>query len=185
MKLTLTTIAIAFALSTAACDASPPAGHGHEAAPAAPAAPPVAATRAPALPAVAAPKLQADMRALWQGHVVETRHYAMAIQANDKTRAGRAAAAVVANATSISNAVAGFYGAAAGKEMLRLLGGHWGGVKALTDAQHKADQAGVQKAMGELITNASDIAKFLAGANPNLPEDAVRGLLVAHGGHHA
>ena len=26
---------------------------------------------------------------------------------------------------------------------------------------------------------------FLSGANPNLPEDAVRGLLVAHGAHHA
>ena len=32
---------------------------------------------------------------------------------------------------------------------------------------------------------ANIIAKFLAGANPNLTEDAVRGLLTTHVGHHS
>ena len=36
-----------------------------------------------------------------------------------------------------------------------------------------------------LTANAGEIAKFLSGANPNLPEDAVRGLMLAHGAHHA
>lgn len=179
MKLTLITIAFAVALSTAGCNASPPADRGNEAVT------PAAPTAAAATPAVAAPKLQADLRALWHGHVVQTREYAMAVQANDKTRAAEAAAAVIANATSLSTAVASFYGPAAGEEMLRLLGGHWGGVKALTDAQLGGDQPGVQKAMDALMANGGEIAKFLAGANPNLPEDAVLGLLVAHVGHHA
>jgi hypothetical protein len=184
MKLKFTTIALACALSTVACDAQPPADRGHEAAtPAATAATEAAVSPAPA--PIAAPKLQADLRALWHGHVEQTREYAMAVKADDKAHADKSAAGVVANATSISKAVASFYGAPAGDEMLRLLGGHWGGVKALTDAQHKADEAGVQKAMDGLIANAGEIAVFLAGANPNLPEDTVRGLLVAHGGHHA
>jgi hypothetical protein len=39
--------------------------------------------------------------------------------------------------------------------------------------------------MGRLLANADEIAKFLSGANPNLPYDTVRGLLAAHGSHHA
>ena len=184
--LTMLTFALAAALATAGCNANPPPERAADAVtPAAttttvPAVPPAAATAE-----IAAPKLQADMRALWHGHVVQTREYAMAVQANDQAKAAQAAAGVVANATSISDAIAGFYGPAAGKEMLRLLGGHWGGVKALTDAQIGGDTPGVQKAMDALMGNGGEIAKFLAGANPNLPEDAVLGLLVAHVGHHA
>ena len=35
-----------------------------------------------------------------------------------------------------------------------------------------------------LTANAHEIAAFLSGANPYLPEDAVFGLLSAHGAHH-
>lgn len=134
---------------------------------------------------VTAPKLQAALRALWHGHVVNTREYAFAVKAGDSKRAARAADAVVANAKQIANAVAGFYGKQAGDQMLVLLGGHWGAVKAMTDAEHAQDKAGSAKAMSALISNADQIATFLAGANPNLTADAVRGLLVAHGAHHA
>jgi hypothetical protein len=47
------------------------------------------------------------------------------------------------------------------------------------------DEAGATKALTDLTANAGEIAKFLAGANPNLPEDTVRGLLLAHGAHHS
>ena len=134
---------------------------------------------------VAAPKLQAAMRGLWHGHVAATREYAFAVKAGDSKRATRAADAVVTNAKQIANAVAGFYGKPAGDQLLVLLGGHWGAVKAMTDAEHAQDKAASAKAMSTLISNADQIATFLAGANPNLPADAVRGLLVAHGGHHA
>lgn len=134
--------------------------------------------------APAAPQLHVAMRSLWQGHVQQTRAYALAVHSADARGATAAAEGVVANAKQIADAVAGFYGKDAGAAMLDLLAGHWSGVKALTDAGKAGDQAGSAKAMQELAANGGAIAKFLAGANPNLPEDAVRGLLTAHVAHH-
>jgi len=147
------------------------------------AAAPQSTSPAPAATA-SAPKLHAALRSLWHGHIVHAREYAMAVHAHDDAKAKKAADAVVANAHQLSDAVAGFYGKAGGDRMMELLGGHWGAVKALTDAQAHHDAAGGQKAMTDLVANAGEIAKFLAGANPNLPEDTVRGLLLAHGAHH-
>ena len=45
-------------------------------------------------------------------------------------------------------------------------------------------KTGQDKALQAITANAHEIAKFLSGANPNLPEDAVFGLLSAHGAHH-
>lgn len=136
-------------------------------------------------PATTAPKLHAAMRALWQGHIQHTREYALAIKAGNAANATKAAEETVANAKQIADAVAGFYGADAGKGMLDLLAGHWGGVKAMTDAKRAGDDAAQAKAMQDLTANADAIAKFLAGANPNLPEDAVRSLMVMHIGDHS
>lgn len=142
-----------------------------------------AAAQAAAAPA--APKLHAALRGLWHGHIVTTRDYATAVKAGDKAAETKAADAVVANAKEIANAVAGFYGADAGKGMLKLLAGHWAGVKALTDAEHAGDKMGVEKAMEALTTNAGEIAKFLHGANPNnWPEATVNGLLLEHAADH-
>lgn len=135
--------------------------------------------------AVPAPNLQAALRDLWRGHIVHARDYAVAVHAHKDVEAKQAADAVVANARQISGAVAGFYGKAGGDRMMELLGGHWGAVKALTDSRAAADGAAADKAMSDLTSNAGEIAKFLAGANPNLPEDTVRGLMLAHGAHHA
>ena len=141
----------------------------------------------PAAAAPAAPKLHAALRSLWHGHIVHTRAYAMAVKAGNQATAAKAANDVVANAKQIANAVAGFYGADAGKGMLKLLAGHWAGVKALTDAEHAGDKAASDKAMQDLSANAGGIAKFLHGANPaNWPEATVQGLLLEHvADHHA
>src|SRR5215475_11026056 len=147
----------ACALTLAAAAAAPLTAPAAFAAPAAEAAP-------------AAPKLHATMRELWQGHAQTTREYAMAVKAGDAAAEKKATDAVVANAKKIADAFGSFYGDAAGKKMLELLAGHWGGVKALTDAQKKNDAAGVSKAMTDLSANADEIAKFFSGANPNLPE---------------
>ena len=135
--------------------------------------------------ATPAPKLQAALRALWRGHIDATREYALAVKASDTQRSATAADAVVSNAKQLSDAVAGFYGKAAGERMLALLAGHWGAVKAMTDAAQTGNRNGINAAMTTLTQNAGEIAVFLSGANPYLPEDAVRGLLLAHGAHHA
>jgi hypothetical protein len=140
---------------------------------------------APAAAAPAAPKLHAAMRSLWHGHIVHAREYAMAVHAHDDAKAKAAADAVVANAHQIADAVGGFYGKAGGEQMMTLLAGHWGAVKALTDARGKNDTEAANTAMTQLVSNAGDIAKFLSSANPNLPEDTVRGLMLAHGAHHS
>ena len=195
MSASLKPLGLAAALvAVAACSPAPSAAAGSDAATASAAeateAAPAPAATAPstaadAAPAPAAPQLQAAMRDLWHGHIVHARDYALAVHAGDKAAAKSAADAVVANAKDISKAVAGFYGDAAGDGMLGLLAGHWGAVKAMTDARAKDDKAAADKAMADLTANAGEIAKFLAGANPNLPEDTVRGLLLAHGAHHS
>jgi len=134
---------------------------------------------------VTAPKLQAAMRGLWHGHVMHTREYALAVHAHDSAKANAATDAVVANAKQIADAVAGFYGKTAGDQTLQLLAGHWGGVKALTDASAAGDTAAEQKAMADLNTNVTAIAKFFSSANPHLPESALQNLFAVHVAHHA
>jgi hypothetical protein len=186
MSMTFKPLGLAVTLALAGCNqATPPADTA--AAPEAATEAPAAEAPAPAAEAAAvpAPQLQAAMRDLWHGHIVHARDYALAVHAGNDADAKAAADAVVANAKDIAGAVAGFYGKAGGDQMLTLLAGHWGAVKAMTDARAKDDKAGVDKAMADLTANASEIAKFLAAANPNLPEDTVRGLLLAHGAHHS
>jgi hypothetical protein len=183
-------LAMALALIAGCHQAAPPASDATTATPDATAtapAPDAAATAAAAADATvapAAPQLHAAMRDLWHGHIVHARDYALAMHAGDKAAAKSAADAVVDNAKQISGAVGSFYGKPAGDGMLALLAGHWGAVKAMTDARAKGDKAAGDKAMSDLVANAGEIAKFLSGANPNLPEDTVRGLLLAHGAHH-
>jgi hypothetical protein len=180
-------LGLAVALALAGCNqATPPADTA--AAPAVvEAAPAPAEVVAPAAePATApAPKLQAALRDLWHGHIVHARDYAMAMHAGKAADAKAAADAVVANAKEISAAVGSFYGQAGGDQMMTLLAGHWGAVKAMTDARIKGDETAADKAMADLNANAGAIAKFLSGANPNLPEATVLGLMLAHGAHHS
>lgn len=151
-----------------------------------PVVPALAAAAAATAPAAAptAPQLHKAMRALWHGHIVTTRDYALATFAGDKAKATKAADAVVANAKEITAAVAGFYGKDAGDGLLKLLAGHWGAVKALTDSAHAKNAAAEDKAITDLGVNAGEIAKFLAGANPNWTESELQGALVMHGGDH-
>jgi len=146
----------------------------------------LAQTTVAAVPATApaAPNLHAAMRSLWHGHIVTTRDYALAVFAGNKTAANKSADSVVANAKQIANAVAGFYGKDAGGGLLKLLAGHWGAVKALTDSAKSKSVAGEDKAMNELGVNAGAIAKFLAGANPNWKESDLDSALLMHGGDH-
>ncbi|HET9835612.1 MAG TPA: hypothetical protein VFP88_04630 [Rhodanobacteraceae bacterium] len=142
------------------------------------------ATSESASSSTTAPKLHQAMRSLWQGHVTHTTAYTAAVKSGDQAAAKKAADEVVANAKQIADAVAGFYGKPAGEEMLKLLAGHWGGVKAYANATHTGDKAAQQKAMQDLAHNVDAIAKFLSSANPNLPEATVQSLMMMHVSDH-
>lgn len=127
---------------------------------------------------------RAALRDLWVEHVFWARNYVTARASGNAAEQRVAADEVVANAKSIAAAVAGFYGEPAGEQMLGLLAGHWGAVKAYADATFDMNAKAQQEAMTTLTANAKEIAAFLAGANPHLPESALVGLLSAHGAHH-
>ena len=124
------------------------------------------------------------LRDLWVEHVFWVRSYAIANQQGERKQADTAAAEVVANAASIANSLAPLYGQPAADQLLKLLAEHWGAVKRYSDAAVAGQAEGKNTAVDELTTNAKAIAKFLATANPNLPETTLVAMLSAHGGHH-
>src|SRR5262245_61415071 len=71
----------------------------------------------------AAIMLKQDMRKLWTDHVVWTRDYIIAAVA-DQPDAQQASARLMKNQEDIGNAVAKYYGAAAGQQLTTLLKEH-------------------------------------------------------------
>jgi len=112
------------------------------------------------------------------------RNVSLATLSKDDAAAKAAEQQAVANAQAIAGAIEPFYGAAAKERMFKLLAGHYGAVKAYLIATAAGDAAGQSTATQSLTANAEEIAVFLSKANPNLPKEAVNGLLLAHGGHH-
>jgi hypothetical protein len=123
-------------------------------------------------------------RDLWVEHVFWIRGYVMATHAHDPVQSKVAEQEVVANAKALAATITPFYGQAASDKLFDLLAGHWGAVRDYNTATLAHSRANQEKATAEIIANAHEIARFLSGANPNLPEDAVFGLLSSHGGHH-
>jgi hypothetical protein len=124
------------------------------------------------------------LRDLWVEHIFWIRNYVLAAHAADEAEHKTAEAEVLANARALAGTITPFYGQAASDALLELLAGHWSAVRDYNTATLAKSKAGQDKAVENLTSNAREIAKFLSGANPNLPEEAVYGLLVGHGGHH-
>jgi len=141
---------------------------------------------APAAPADRAAVLETKMvlRDLWVEHVFWIRSYVLATHAHDSAQSKVAEQEVVSNAKALAGTITPFYGQAASDGLLKLLAGHWGAVRDYNTATLAKSKSGQDKAVANITSNAHEIAKFLSGANPNLPEDAVFGLLSSHGGHH-
>lgn len=129
-------------------------------------------------------KLAQTLRTLWLGHVEAVRVYVFAAHDHNSAKSKAAADHVVVNARQIAAAVGSFYGKPAGDKMMGLLAGHWDAVKAYADATFAHDGSGQAQAMQNLNANAKDIADFLSGANPNLPQTTLLSLLTTHGAHH-
>jgi hypothetical protein len=127
---------------------------------------------------------RAALRDLWIGHVFWVRNVVAARLAGNAAEARVAEQEVVANAKAIAGSIEPFYGNEASGQLFTLLAGHWQAISAYLDGARQDDRAAEDAAMKSLLANADQISKFLSGANPNLPYDAVRGLLTAHGSHH-
>jgi hypothetical protein len=126
----------------------------------------------------------AALRDLWVGHIFWVRNVAVDTLAGNKGAATAAEKQVVANAKQIAAAIEPYYGKDASQKLFDLLAGHYGAVKQYLEASAAGSKAKQEAAVKNLTGNASEIAKFLSGANPNLPFDTLNGLLLAHGGHH-
>ena len=124
------------------------------------------------------------LRDLWVEHVFWIRSYVMATHAHDPVQSRVAEQEVVSNAKALAATITPFYGQAASDKLFDLLAGHWGAVRDYNTATLAHSTANQEKATAKIVANAHEIARFLSGANPNLPEDAVFGLLSSHGGHH-
>ncbi|MCK7509174.1 MAG: hypothetical protein MZV70_37455 [Desulfobacterales bacterium] len=142
-----------------------------------------ARARTPSLGGAAA-QTDAALRDLWVGHVFWVRNVVRETLAGSHAAAAAAETEVVANARQIAGAIEPFYGKAATDRLFELLAGHYGAVRQYLDATAAGSKAGQDEAHAALTANAAEIARFLSGANPNLPYDTVNGLLLAHGGHH-
>ncbi len=128
---------------------------------------------------------QLAMRDLWIDHIFWTRAVTFATARGDKASSQAAIDQVVANAKAIAGAIEPFYGKDASDQLFKLLAGHWGAISDYLNATIPKKNSKKQKtAVDALTANAKELAKFLSGANPHLPEATLISLLAAHGGHH-
>ena len=106
------------------------------------------------------------MRKLWEDHITWTRLYIISAAANlpDKDATTQR---LLQNQTDIGNAVASFYGDAAGAKLTALLREHILGAAALIEAAKSGDKAKTDTAAELWYKNADEIATFLSSANPS------------------
>lgn len=123
--------------------------------------------------------LKEGMRKLWSDHVVWTRQYIVAAVANDPS-AKAAADRLLKNQEDIGNAIVPFYGSEAGTKLTALLKDHITIAVDLVAAAKAGDNAKVTAADKRWHDNATEIATFLSGANPNWSQDALVTMLNEH-----
>lgn len=128
--------------------------------------------------------MQADesLRDLWVGHIFWVRNVVVETLAHNQAAAAVAEAQVVDNAKQIAGVIEPFYGKAASEKLFTLLAGHYGAIKQYLDAG--TNQTAKNAATAAATKNVDQIAAFLAGANPNLPEETLKALLNAHVAQH-
>jgi hypothetical protein len=127
------------------------------------------------LPAFAAPKEEGKkisqsefnqaMRKLWEDHITWTRLYIISAAGNlpDKDATAQR---LLKNQSDIGNAVAGFYGDAAGAKLTGLLKDHILDAAALIEAAKSGEKTKIDASAAKWYANADEIAAFLSGANP-------------------
>lgn len=126
-----------------------------------------------------AAQLRLDMRKLWSDHVIWTRQYIVSAIAGDPS-AQAASQRLLKNQEDIGNAVAQYYGNAAGAKLTELLKQHILIAVDLVTAAKAGDAAKQADADKRWHDNAAEIATFLSGANPNWPRQTLLDMLNQH-----
>lgn len=119
------------------------------------------------------------LRKLWTDHVIWTREYIVAAVAGTPD-ADAAAGRLLRNQDDIGAAIVPYYGETAGQALTSLLRDHILIAVDLVAAAKSGDDAAFAKHDARWSDNAGQIARFLAGANPNWPEKDVLDLLSLH-----
>jgi hypothetical protein len=123
---------------------------------------------------------QDAMRRLWSDHVAYTRLFIVDAVAGSPDKDAHTQR-LLQNQTDIGNAVAEYYGRDAGNKLTALLKDHILIAASIVTAAKAGDNAKVTSENKRWHTNATDIAKFLHGANPNnWPEPALQSALFTH-----
>jgi hypothetical protein len=121
-----------------------------------------------------------QMRKLWEDHVTWTR-LAIVTFADGSPGFGATAGRLLANQTDLGQAIAPFYGDAAGQQLTALLHDHITTAVEILQAAKDGDTAAFDAANLRWQANARDIADFLSAANPrSWPRDVLRADMQTH-----
>ncbi len=119
------------------------------------------------------------MRKLWTDHTVWTRDYIVAA-VDGKPDATAAANRLMKNQEDIGNAIAAYYGQAAGQQLTSLLKQHISIAVDLIKAAKAGDKAAQKQADDRWQANGVEIATFLSKANPNWPKATLVDMMKTH-----
>jgi hypothetical protein len=141
---------------------------------------PVASHAQHAMNAGAGSTLRANLRTLLQEHTFLAANATGAALGGRKAEFEAAAGALDMNSVDVSKTIGSVYGSGAEQAFLALWRKHIGFVVDYTVGLATKDKAKSDKAVGDLVQYTQDFGAFLASANPNLPRDAVAGLVKDH-----
>jgi hypothetical protein len=132
------------------------------------------------LPTAAEVAFHDQMRKLWEDHVTWTRLAIVEFAAADPGLTPTVTR-LLQNQTDIGNAIAPFYGAAAGQQLTMLLDTHINLAVALLQDAKAGNTTAFAADEANWYDNANQIADFLSAANPRFwPDDVMRAFMKEH-----
>jgi len=133
-----------------------------------------------AAPAVSISQLRTRLSTLLQEHAILATNATGAALGGRNAEFEAATGALDMNSVDLSKSIGLVYGAGAETAFLALWRKHIGFFVDYTVGLASKDMAKSNKAVNDLVGYTQDFGAFLAAANPNLPKDAVAGLVKTH-----